>query len=170
MYNAYMSTMSIIVILFVFIYPKGSLTEKTYKNCNNLPSIGWYEKLQCYIPFYNSVIIRRSLYGYSGFIGIANAIFTVMLGVSLVMRLFLKNFSSHSPLIFVVLIVTALTLASMILMYAISMYIHWDMCNLFECRNLKILIILPQVCSFFLANKVDQHFYKNRDVLNETFG
>jgi hypothetical protein len=171
MVNTITAMISVLIMLFVFIYPKGALTAKIYLGTVDKKKLSGYELFQCYTPFYNSVLIRRRLYDRAGLIAILNNVFIALIIISFGFHLMFRNYGTHSPLILVALLLAILVLLSMLSMYFVSIYINWDLCNILDCGMYKIwAFIMPQLCSYLLSKKVDAYFYKHRDVLNGTFG
>jgi hypothetical protein len=162
--------LTILINAFVFamfflvaFYPKGYLTYKICKQCSP-KKMTVFKAINCYVPMYNNVLLRNSLYGKSNWVKVCNSIFLGIWLLILILRFLLRGYPELQVLM------TGLVYFDFVFLYVIELLILWDLSGLFERKSYRVLsVILQPLAAFLLALKVDRFFRENKDEIEGTF-
>lgn len=158
---------SVVLPVFVLFVPKGLLTTKIYSNVYRVKKPSLLALVECYTPFRNTIIIKKSLGDLSTFYKVLNAIFPVAILLTVAIRFL---FPAEGAFLILQLVTTLLMLVILTILYLTEVLLHWDLCNLFDKRGYKIwAVLMPPLCSFLLVRNIDVFFNKNKNTIFNTF-
>lgn len=164
MFEIFITIMVFVLFFFVFLYPKGYLAYKVKKNCSPTGKVSTFKAINCYIPFYNNVVIRKSLFGSAPLVSSFNIIFVVIVGGVLAFR-FLYADSPNAQLL-----ATGIMYFNLLLMYAVELFVQWDLVSVINKKGYRpLVVLLPPLASFLLAVQIDKYFKSNKDAIEGTF-
>lgn len=167
--QVYMLIVSIILPLFVLFGPKGMLTVRIVESLTN-KSLGALNIVQCYVPYYNSKVIWKKVYGSSKFLSAFSwAAFGVII-LSIVIRFAVPNFVNERTNAYLQLFMTFLLIALIAITYIVEVVIHVKLCKTIDKRVLMLFGIIPALGNFLMLNGVAPYFKKFRETLDNTFG
>lgn len=161
--DLFINIMSLVLPIYVVMGPKGNLTIMV-KSQGNPKSLSFGEKAMCYIPIYNSYLIRSTLYGSSPrFLWLFNSL-AVVLFLNIVVRMF---FFENA---LVLLISTFIMLLVALIIWIQEAWVVTETTLLFsEPKWIIFSILVPPIGAWITTPAVQRHFKANKTKLEGTF-
>lgn len=165
----YYMVFSILAPMFVLFFPKGLLTVRIMEGVTN-KNMSLFEKLNCFVPYYNSYKIWIAINGTAAFFKYFNIVAILTFIVALIVRFIIPLNSVDATVYqFIQVIASFWLIAFMLLTYLVEVFIHVDLFKMFDKKALMVSSILPPVASALLAPHVLPFFKKYRTNIEGTF-
>lgn len=161
--DLFINIMSVLLPVYVVMGPKGNLTIMI-KSKGNPKSLSFMEKVMCYIPIYNSYLIRSTLYGSSPkFLWLFNG-----LAVALFANLVIRMFFFENPI--VLLVSTFAMLVVALILWIQEAWVVTEATLLFsEPKWIIFSVLVPPIGAWIVTPAVHRHFKANKSKLEGTF-
>lgn len=151
-----------ILMFYILIVPKGQLTIKTYEYMSK-EKMTFANKVYCYVPLYNTFIIRKYLYGGGMTSLIVTYTFSSIFMLNLIIRFFLQDFA------FLQTVSTVFIVGAILLAYITEVVLMVQMVSLFSGGWKYATVIVPAVTASILTPLVKKRLKESKHKLEGTF-
>lgn len=158
----FIEIMFLCLTLYIFLWPKGSLTIKTYEFTSK-QKLTFANKIFCFIPIYNTYLIRKELF--QG--GLTSLIICYAFGAINILNLVIRTTMQQFEVL--QLVSTAFVVISLLAWYITEVILMFQMTLLFSGGWKLITVIIPAFTAALITPIVAKRLKENKHNLEGTF-
>jgi hypothetical protein len=160
------------VLAFALLYPKYKLVREILLHVDEKESLNWYEHIRCATPMANNLMLRRALYGSSGWVAIVNWVFVAGFVLwFLIGDVFIRLTSNIETAAMFGTVRPVILIALVLMMWATGSILTVACADMFNMKTRWKVIgaILPPLGNLWVAGNVRKTLEETKDERKGTF-